>query len=117
MKARAFFLGLIIALALGPASAEKSADFFKSYQDYDDLGRAFLDKIEPKTGAIDLPNGVHLDLRDKFYFLDHDDAVSVLTEGWGNPASSAAESLGMIFPAQYDPLAKDSWASACASKR
>lgn len=89
--------------------AEKPSDFFKSYQGYDEAGKAFLDKIDPKTGAVDLAVGVHLNLGDNFYFLDKKDAVSVLTEAWGNPPNSASDTVGMIFPAKYDPLAEGNW--------
>ncbi|MFD2055152.1 hypothetical protein ACFSQT_19485 [Mesorhizobium calcicola] len=63
-----FWLSLALAFSVGPASAEKSSTFFKSYQKYNDAGKAFLDKIDPKTGAIDLAEGVRLDLKGKFYF-------------------------------------------------
>jgi uncharacterized membrane-anchored protein len=109
LKKTAFLLGVTLMLSAGSALAETSAQFFKSYQDYSDAGKEFLDKIEPKTGAIDLADGVHLELKDKFYFLDHDDAVQVLTEGWGNPANTTVETLGMIFPVDYDPLADGTW--------
>lgn len=89
--------------------AEKSVEFFKSYQAYGKAGQDFLDRIHPQTGQIDLPDGVHLQLRDKFYFLDHDDSALVLTEAWGNPATSTVGTLGMIFPVEYDPLAEHNW--------
>ncbi|MER8472558.1 DUF2167 domain-containing protein [Mesorhizobium sp. M0991] len=104
-----FWLGLVLAFSICPAFAEKSADFFKSYQQYNDAGKAFLDKIDPKTGAIDLAEGVHLDLKDKFYFLNKKDTASVLTEAWGNPPDAASESLGMIFPVSNDPIAENNW--------
>lgn len=96
-------------LAAGSASAEKSAAFFAAYAEYDAEGQRLLDNIEPKTGLIELPDGVRLDLKDKFYFLDSEDAVYVLTEMWGNPPTAAAETLGMVFPIQYDPLGETSW--------
>jgi uncharacterized membrane-anchored protein len=104
-----FWLSLALAFSAGPAVAEKSSAFFKSYQQYNDTGKAFLDKIDPKTGAIDLAEGVHLDLKDKFYFLNRKDTVAVLTEAWGNPPDSGADALGMIFPASYDPIADNNW--------
>ncbi|MBZ9908022.1 MULTISPECIES: DUF2167 domain-containing protein [unclassified Mesorhizobium] len=109
MSRIALWLGLGLALSVWPAQAEKSSDFFKSYQGYNDDGKAFLDKIEPKIGTVDLAEGVHLTLGDKFYFLNKKDTASVLTEAWGNPASSAADSVGMIFPAKYDPIADGNW--------
>ncbi|TIN27488.1 MAG: DUF2167 domain-containing protein [Mesorhizobium sp.] len=104
-----FWLSLTLAFSIGPAAAEKSSAFFKSYPQYNDAGKAFLDKIDPKTGVIDLAEGVHLDLKDKFYFLNKKDTVAVLTEAWGNPPDSGADALGMIFPAAYDPIADNNW--------
>ncbi|MEI9415074.1 DUF2167 domain-containing protein [Mesorhizobium sp. Cs1321R2N1] len=101
--------GLGLALAISPAFAEKSSGFFKSYEGYNDAGKAFLNKIDPKIGAVDLAEGVHLNLGDKFYFLSKKDTVSVLTEAWGNPPTSASDAVGMIFPARYDPLADGNW--------
>ena len=109
MGRTAFWLGLTLALSSGPAWAEKSSEFFKGYQQYSDDGKAFLDKIDPKTGVVDLPEGIHLDLKDKFYFLDKKDATSVLTEAWGNPPETASEALGMIFPIKYEPIAGNGW--------
>ncbi|MER8745240.1 hypothetical protein NKH54_19405 [Mesorhizobium sp. M1004] len=79
MNRKALWLGVALALLAGPVLAEKSSEFFKDYQQYSDDGKAFLDKIDPKTGAVDLPEGIHLDLKDKFYFLGKKDATSVLT--------------------------------------
>jgi len=109
MGRTASWLGLALALSACPAFAEKSSDFFKSYQQYNDAGKAFLDKINPKTGAIDLAEGVHLDLKDKFYFLDKKDTGLVLTEAWGNPADAGSDAVGMIFPNKYDPIADNNW--------
>ncbi|MER8404231.1 DUF2167 domain-containing protein [Mesorhizobium sp. M1307] len=104
-----FWLGLALAFSADPALAEKSSDFFNSYQHYNDAGKAFLDKIDPKTGAINLAEGIHLDLKDKFYFLDKKDTLSVLTEAWGNPPDSGSDALGMIFPVSHDPIADNNW--------
>ncbi|UVK54758.1 DUF2167 domain-containing protein [Mesorhizobium sp. AR02] len=109
MSRTSLWLGLGLALSTWPALAEKPSDFFKSYQGYNEAGKAFLDKIDPKIGAVDLAEGVHLNLGDKFYFLDKKDTVSVLTEAWGNPPNSASDAVGMIFPAKYDPLAEGNW--------
>jgi uncharacterized membrane-anchored protein len=92
-----------------PVLAEKSAEFFKSYTEYGENGKAILDKLDPKTGKIDLPDGIQIDLKGRFYYLDKEDAVTVLTEAWGNPPASATATIGMIFPIQYDPLADHTW--------
>lgn len=109
MSKTVFWLGLALALSTSSAVAEKSSDFFKDYAQYNDTGKAFLDKIDPKTGVVDLAEGVHLDLKGKFYFLDKKDSAAVLTEAWGNPPDASADAVGMIFPVNYDPIAQDNW--------
>jgi uncharacterized membrane-anchored protein len=109
MKKSAYIASILSAISICPAFAEKSSEFFPTYAQYGDEGKAFLDKIEPRTGQVDLPDGVHLDLKGKFYFLDKEDAGIVLTEAWGNPPSSLVGTLGMLFPIKYDPLASDGW--------
>jgi uncharacterized membrane-anchored protein len=89
-----------------PAQAEKASEFFSDYADYNDEGKAFLDKVEPVTGSVKLPNGVSLALGDKFYFVNSDAARAILTEAWGNPPDSVLAAAGMIFPAKVSPLSE-----------
>jgi uncharacterized membrane-anchored protein len=107
------FLAVLTAVAslllvVSSASAEKAAEFFSDYAAYNDEGKAFLDKVEPVVGLVKLPNGVNLDLKDKFYFVNSDDARAILTEAWGNPPSVASVVAGMIFPGKVSPLS-DTW--------
>ena len=102
-------IGVTLGSWVAPAFAERSATFFKTYEAYNAEGKAFLDKIEPRTGTVDLPDGIQLNLKDKFYFLDRDDAIEVLTEAWGNPPSTVGETLGMVFPVELDPIADGNW--------
>ena len=62
--------------------------------------RAILESLHPISGDVAVPaaNGV-LHLGDRYYFLPAPDAKRVLTEGWGNPADSVDDVLGMVFPA------------------
>ncbi|BCH34628.1 hypothetical protein MesoLjLc_65580 [Mesorhizobium sp. L-8-10] len=109
MKIAGILFCVAIFLWNGSAKAEKSAEFFATYGEYNAQGRRLLDNIEPKTGLVELPDGVRLDLRGKFYYLDREDAVYVLTEMWGNPPTAAVGTLGMVFPIQHDPLGERSW--------
>ena len=93
---------------VSPAQAEKASEYFSDYAAYTEQGRSFLDKIEPITGSVELPNGVNLDLKDKFYFVNSEDARAILTEAWGNPPDSATQAAGMIFPGKASPLS-DTW--------
>jgi len=93
---------------ISPALAEKASEFFSDYEDYNDKGKSFLDRIEPVTGVVKLPNGVNLDLKDKFYFVNSEGARAILTEAWNNPPDVAAQAAGMIFPGRGSPLS-DTW--------
>ncbi len=98
---------IVCACALAPsARAEKAAAYFSDYASYNEKAQALLDKIEPITGLVKLPNGVNLDLKDKFYFVNAEDARVVLTEAWGNPPDSVSDAAGMIFPGKASPLAE-----------
>lgn len=110
MKKSALFVGVILAvMSSGSALAAKSSEFFQTYEDYNEQGRALLDQIEPRTGSIMLPDGIALDLKDRFYFLDSEDSLVVLRDMWGNPPSAVIGTQGMIFPVGRDPLAPEGW--------
>lgn len=97
-----------VGMLVSPAYSEKAAEFFSDYSNYSDDGKALLDKVEVVTGLVKLPSGVNLDLKDKFYFVDSEDARTILTEAWGNPPETATTTAGMIFPGKLSPLA-DTW--------
>jgi uncharacterized membrane-anchored protein len=62
-------------------------------------------------GKITLPGDfASLNLSPGFRFLTAADAKRVLVDAWGNPPEAAADVLGMVFPADGSPLAKDAWA-------
>lgn len=102
------FAGAIMAALVSQVHAEKAATFFADYGNYNAKGKALLDKIEPTTGKVELANGVNLDLKDRFYFLNAEDAREILVEAWGNPPDSVTSTSGMIFPGKNSPLA-DTW--------
>jgi uncharacterized membrane-anchored protein len=109
LKKTGIVFGTALLLACSPALAEKSSEFFKNYPNYEEAGQKFLDGIEPQTGSVDLPDGVHLDLKGKFYFLNKEDSKSVLVDAWNNPPDSSTDTVGMLFPVEYDPLASGGW--------
>lgn len=64
--------------------------------------------MQKQTGLIELANGVaSLNVPDDFYYLNPEDAQTVLTDFWGNPPSEP--SLGMLFAAGSSPLDSGSW--------
>lgn len=71
--------------------------------------QSIVDALTPQKGEITLGNNLAvLDVPKDFYFLDADDASTVLVDLWGNPPDS--EILGMLFPAESSPLDFDAWA-------
>lgn len=105
---RVIAVSALMGLA-SPALAEKAADFFPDYARYAEPGKALLDGIEPQTGLVKLPSGVVLDLKDKFYYVNSEDARTIITEIWGNPPETARNAAGMIFPGRASPLDENTW--------
>jgi uncharacterized membrane-anchored protein len=69
----------------------------------------FMASLHFQTGKITLPGNIAtLDMPANFRYLPPADAERLLTEGWGNPPGS--KTLGMIVPADIEPLSKDGWA-------
>ncbi|OFA00565.1 DUF2167 domain-containing protein [Duganella sp. HH101] len=68
----------------------------------------FLAGLRFQTGKITLPGNIAtLDLPPSFRYLAPDDASKVLVDGWGNPPG--AQTLGMILPADVNPLSAAGW--------
>jgi uncharacterized membrane-anchored protein len=68
------------------------------------------DSLDRRKGDIDLLNGlVTLRVPENFYYLDPKDSETILTEVWGNPPGSGADTLGMLFPEGSTPFDDGSW--------
>ena len=104
----AIALSVMMSASVTQVFGQQASEFFSDYSDFTKEGQLFLDGIEPKTGIVELPNGVNLDLGDKFYFVDSEDARAILTEAWGNPPDTASHAAGMVFPLNLSPLS-DTW--------
>lgn len=71
--------------------------------------QAIMETLDPQTGEISVGGDlVTLSVPDEFYFLDADDAETVLVDMWGNPPGQ--EVLGMLFRSDVTPLDYESWA-------
>lgn len=67
-----------------------------------------LGTLERQTGNVSLRKAnATLRVPESFYYLDPDDAQTVLVDVWGNPAGE--KPLGMLFPAQFTPFDAGSW--------
>jgi uncharacterized membrane-anchored protein len=68
----------------------------------------FLAALTFREGQIKLPGDIAtLDLPSSFRYLDPADAEKLITDGWGNPPG--AKTLGMIVPADVNPLSAAGW--------
>lgn len=71
--------------------------------------RGVWESLDRQTGEIKLPQaGATLKVPEDFYYLNPQDAETVLVEVWGNPPGQ--ETLGMLFPADMTPFDMSSWA-------
>ncbi|MDX1518265.1 MAG: DUF2167 domain-containing protein [Woeseiaceae bacterium] len=104
---------LVAAIALAPlaAIAQDDADYELTPEEIQEIEyyQSVVDSLEPQTGEIVLGSDLAtLIVPDGFYFLDADDAETVLVDLWGNLPGQ--DVLGMLMPAGYSPLDLDSWA-------
>ena len=68
----------------------------------------FLASLKFQTGKISLPNGIAtVDLPTNFRYLSPEDSEKLLVQGWGNPPGN--NTLGMIIPAETNPLSESGW--------
>jgi uncharacterized membrane-anchored protein len=68
----------------------------------------FLAGLHFQQGKIKLPGEIAtLDLPPNFRYLSPEDTNKVLVDGWGNPPG--ATTLGMIVPADVNPLSQAGW--------
>jgi uncharacterized membrane-anchored protein len=71
--------------------------------------RGLTERLKYQTGRISLRDGIAtINLPDKFRYLDPASSETLLTGIWGNPPSEN-KILGVIVPAEFDPLGRNSW--------
>jgi uncharacterized membrane-anchored protein len=70
-----------------------------------------LDNLTFQSGTVTVgSNLASIALTPNFRYLSPEDAKTFLVELWGNPPESADGTLGLITPANVDPLGADGWA-------
>ncbi|RFP09953.1 MULTISPECIES: DUF2167 domain-containing protein [unclassified Duganella] len=73
-----------------------------------DAPEQLLAGLHFQTGRVTLPGGIAtLELPPHFRYLNPEDSNKLLVDGWGNPPG--APTLGMILPANVDPLGAAGW--------
>jgi uncharacterized membrane-anchored protein len=96
----AALLGLSLTVTLPAIAATEDAPKMSAQQ--------FLSTLTFRDGKVTLPGDIAtLDLPASFRYLDQADAGKLLTDGWGNPPGS--KTLGMIVPADVNPLSAAGW--------
>ncbi|KZY35031.1 hypothetical protein A3754_10460 [Alcanivorax sp. HI0083] len=81
------------------------AEMLQQYQEYVEH---LWQGMSPQQGRITLDGaGAVLEVPDDFYYLDSEDARVVLEDMWGNPPDQ--NTLGMLFPANYQPFDEQAW--------
>ncbi len=106
MNFKHFFSSVLLAgLLSSPAFAVSVEDAYPEvYAEIPQEWRDVLDTIELRQGAQDL-SLVVLDVPEGFYFIDAEDADTVLHTIWGNPPADNV--MGMIFP--KDEFFAENW--------
>lgn len=96
-----------------PTAAEETApdgELTPEEQEYLAWAQGIWDSLDRRQGEIVLPNGVAtLNVPETFYYLGPEDAEKVLVEVWGNMPGAGADTLGMLFPAEWTPFDDEAW--------
>jgi uncharacterized membrane-anchored protein len=70
-----------------------------------------VQNLKYKQGEIKIKDDLAtLEVPTNFYYLDANDAKSVLVKLWDNPPAQVADTLGMLVPSNLSLLSDDSWA-------
>jgi uncharacterized membrane-anchored protein len=97
------FLGLYLAVTVGTASAQPGP----LGQQPEDI----LKTLQYRSGHINLGDDLaSLMVSGNFRYLNNPDTQTFLTQVWRNPPGSGRGALGMLLPADMDPLSADGWA-------
>lgn len=70
----------------------------------------FVAKLGARSGTIDIRDGLAtIQVPETFRYIGPEAARRLLTEGWGNPPEASEGVLGMLYPADVNPLDSASW--------
>jgi uncharacterized membrane-anchored protein len=66
--------------------------------------------LKYQQGQIKIQDGLAmLNVPTNFYYLDADDAKTVLVKFWGNPPTQVEHTLGLLMPSDMNPLEPGCW--------
>jgi uncharacterized membrane-anchored protein len=107
------YLGIIfslITLLLSQSVIADESQPVNEQEQYAIVAKKIWDSLDRQTGDITLPGGVAtLKVPDNFYYLNPDDAETVLVDVWGNVPGAGKETLGILFPTNKTPFDDGSW--------
>ncbi len=107
------YIGIIcslIAFLLSQSVIAEESQPVNEQEQYAVIAKQIWDSLDRQTGDITLPGGVAtLKVPDSFYYLNPDDAETVLVDVWGNVPGAGKETLGILFPANKTPFDEGSW--------
>jgi uncharacterized membrane-anchored protein len=67
--------------------------------------------LKYQQGQIKIQGGLAtFDVPTNFYYLDAEDAKTVLVKFWGNPPAQVEDTLGLLMPSDLNPLEPGCWA-------
>lgn len=108
MKYAILFVAMMVSLISFTGFAQESETDSLSDANLQAIIDSLTANLQYQTGTVELGEGVAtLHVPDGFKYLDSEQASYVLVDLWGNPPM---ETLGMLFPAEYNPLDNTAWA-------
>lgn len=107
MRILPFLLAAMLA-SQSASSQPSEASTEPSEEEYILWAQSIWDSLDQRSGEIALNSAdATLVVPESFYFLGAEDARTVLTDIWGNPADETV--LGMLFPAEMTPFDGHAW--------
>lgn len=94
------------SLAAGEETAQTA-----NQEEYLAWTKKIWESLDQKQGKVELSNKVAtLQVPTTFYYLDPNDAETILVDVWNNPPGAGQDTLGMLLPSEASPFDDNSWA-------
>lgn len=102
---------LILCCVITPQIFAADSELTAEQQAYVDQVRKVWETLDMQQGPIELAGGAaRLEVPPSFLFLNSGDAEKLLVDIWGNPPGTGSETLGLLIPADFNPLSDEAWA-------
>jgi len=108
MNAR-YIIGLLFLFLSTFALAVSETEALSEEDEYMAWASEIWHSLDRQTGTIEIKEaGAVLNVPENFYYLNTEDAETILAEVWGNPPGEFT--LGMLLPVDITPFEENSWA-------